>query len=85
MFQPSATLTADNAETALKAGLQAIASGQTEMDLAQLTTVDSAAVAALLAWKRAAAERGAALSFHHIPPNLRSLADLYGVSELLDH
>jgi phospholipid transport system transporter-binding protein len=83
MFQPSATLTAYNAKTALQAGLQAIATGQKEMDLGQLTTVDSAAVATLLAWKRAATERGTTLVFHHMPANLRSLADLYGVSDLL--
>ena len=83
MFQPTLALTAYNAETALHAGLRAIASGQTEIDLAQLTAVDSAAVATLLAWKRAAAERGTVLNFSHMPPNLRSLAELYGVSDLL--
>jgi phospholipid transport system transporter-binding protein len=83
MFQPNATLTAYNAKTALQAGLQAIAAGQKEMDLGQLTAVDSAAVATLLAWKRAAAERGTDLVFHRMPANLRSLADLYGVSDLL--
>lgn len=83
MFQPSATLTADNAQTALQQGLDAIAAGQTEFDLAGLTTVDSAAVATLLAWKRAAVERGADMVFHHVQSNLRSLADLYGVNEML--
>ena len=84
MFQPSATITAYNAKATLQAGLQAIAAGQKEMDLGQLTAVDSTAVATLLAWKRAAADRGAALVFHHMPVNLRSLADLYGVSDLLE-
>lgn len=83
MFQPSATLTADNAQNALQQGLDAIAAGQTEFDLEALTIVDSAAVATLLAWKRAATEKGAGLVFHHMPSNLRSLADLYGVNELL--
>lgn len=83
MFQPGATLTAINAQAALQQGLQAIAAGQKEIDLSQLTTVDSAAVATLLAWKRAAAERGTALMFHNMPVNLHSLADLYGVSDLL--
>jgi phospholipid transport system transporter-binding protein len=84
MYHPSATLTAHNAQTALQAGMQAIAAGQTEIDLGQLTVVDSAAVATLLAWKRAAAERGGSLTFHHMPTNLHSLADLYGVSDLLE-
>ena len=84
MYQPKDSLTAYNAETALQAGLQAIATGQREMDLAQLGTVDSAAVATLLAWKRAAAQQGVSLAFHHMPANLQSLADLYGVGELLE-
>lgn len=84
MFQPSETLTVYNAQTALQAGLQAIAAGQTEIDLGQLAAVDSTAVATLLAWKRAAAERGTALVFHRMPANLHSLANLYGVSDLLE-
>lgn len=83
VYQPRESLTAQNAETALQAGLQAIAGGQREIDLALLSNVDSAAVATLLAWKRAAAEKGAALTFHHMPANLQSLANLYGVDELL--
>ncbi len=43
MFQPTQTLTVDNAETALDAGLRAIAGGQTDIDFSGLTTVDSAA------------------------------------------
>lgn len=83
-YQPRESLTAQNAETALQAGLQAITAGQQEMDLALLGNVDSAAVATLLAWKRAAAEKGAPLKFHHVPANLQSLANLYGVDALLE-
>lgn len=83
MFQPIETLTAYNAEKTLQQGLLAIAAGQTDIDLAGLTVVDSAAVATLLAWKRAAADKGKPLTFHHMPPSLLSLADLYGVNELL--
>lgn len=85
MFRPTLTLTVNNAKTALEAGLHAIASGQTEIDLAQLTAVDSAAVATLLAWQRAALERGAVLTFINLPDNLLSLIALYGVSDLLHH
>ncbi|MDB5762792.1 MAG: hypothetical protein JWQ21_1787 [Herminiimonas sp.] len=85
MFRPTLTLTVNNAKTALDAGLLAIESGQTEIDLAQLTAVDSAAVATLLAWQRVASERGAPLTFHNMPANLQSLAKLYGVADLLHH
>lgn len=83
MFQPTQTLTVDNANIALDEGLHAIESGQTEIDLAQLTTVDSAGVATLLAWQRAAHTRHRPLNFRNLPASLRSLAELYGVSELL--
>ncbi|MDB5838063.1 MAG: hypothetical protein JWQ23_15 [Herminiimonas sp.] len=85
MFQPSAALTINNAKPALEAGLQAIQSGQAEFDLALLTTVDSAAVATLITWRRAAMQRGLVLRFVNVPPSLRNLADLYGVAELLHH
>jgi phospholipid transport system transporter-binding protein len=83
MFQPTLTLTVDNARIALEAGLSAIASGQTEIDLSQLTTVDSAGVATLLAWQRAAHDSHRVLRFLNLPDGLRSLAELYGVSDLL--
>jgi phospholipid transport system transporter-binding protein len=50
-----------------------------------LTAVDSAAVATLLAWQRAALERGSALRFTNLPANLQSLIELYGVADLLHH
>lgn len=83
MYRPTLTLTLSNAEPALRAGLRAIAGGQTEIDLAQLTTVDSAAVATLAAWRRAARAAGQPLRFLNFPANLRSLAHLYGVEGLL--
>ncbi len=83
MFRPTLTLTVNNAKTALEAGLRAIEAGQTEIDLAQLTAVDSAAVAPLLAWQRAAQARGRTLAFTHLPANLQSLVQLYGADHLL--
>jgi phospholipid transport system transporter-binding protein len=83
MFQPASMLTVDNAEQALAEGLRAIEGGQTEIDLAKLTKVDSAGVATLLAWHRAAQARQSALHFLNLPANLRSLSELYGVSGLL--
>lgn len=82
-YRPADSLTVQNAKTVLDAGLQAIARGQAEIDLTQLTMVDSAAVATLLAWARAAHRTGKPLVFSHTPTNLQTLADLYGVSELL--
>lgn len=83
MYRPALTLTVHNAKTVLDAGLRAIAEGQVQFDLSELTVVDSAAVATLLAWQRAAQRKGSSLVFNNVPANLQSLADLYGIAELL--
>ena len=83
MFQPGASLTFDNAKTALDAGLQAIAGGQTDIDFSSLVTVDSAAVATMLAWQRVATAKAVSLSFSNIPANLLSLISLYDVTALI--
>ena len=67
----------------LAAGLTAIEGGQHVIDFSGLTAVDSAAVAVLLAWQRAARAKSIALSFINLPDMLQSLADLYGVAGLL--
>jgi phospholipid transport system transporter-binding protein len=84
MFQPDRSLTFDNAKAVLQAGLQAISDGQVSIDFAGVTTVDSSAVATLLAWRRAAAARSTPITFENMPENLRSLVALYDVSALLD-
>ena len=53
------------------------------VDLSKVETVDSAAVSLLLAWVRQAQRHGIALSFTNVPQNLSSLANLYGVVDLL--
>jgi len=83
MFQPDFALTVNHARTAYEAGLAAISAGETEFDLAQVSAVDSAAVATLLSWRNAARKAGVVLHFNHFPPTLRTLIDLYGVTDLL--
>lgn len=85
MYRPALTLTVNNAKSVLEAGLRAIADGQTQIDLGGLTAVDSAAVATLLAWQRAAHGKGKTLVFRNLPANLQSLVDLYGLNRLLHH
>ena len=82
-FQPASSLTVDNARSVLSEGLQAIASGQHVIDFSGLTAVDSAAVAVLLSWQRAAKAKSIALSFVNLPEMLQRLTDLYGVAGLL--
>ena len=53
------------------------------VDLSGITELDSAAVSLLLEWRRGARAANREIDFVNIPANLKSLADLYGVSDLL--
>lgn len=77
------SLTMQDASIALKQGLALIAEGRTELDLGAVTELDSAAVATLLEWQRAAQARGVHLQYKNMPASLKSLAQLYGVDTLL--
>ena len=78
-----ASVTNENAGKLFEQGIAAIRSGDLTVDLDGVATVDSAAVALLLAWQRAATAEGKRLTFKGIPPGLAALADLYGVDSLL--
>ena len=85
MFSSGASLTHETARSALDAGLARIAAGDTAVDCAQLTQFDSSALAVLLAWRRAAEARSAALEIISLPAKLDSLAHAYGIASLLAH
>lgn len=53
------------------------------IDFSGVTAVDSSAVALLLEWRRRALARDKQLSFVNLPANLLALADLYGVTDLI--
>ena len=53
------------------------------VDLGGVTDVDSTAVSLLLEWQRAAQRDKRAIHFTNHPANLKSLIQLYGVTELL--
>ena len=53
------------------------------IDFAEVTGVDSSAVALLLEWRRRAQQRGKTLTYVNLPANLLALARLYGVAELI--
>ena len=52
-------------------------------DASTLKTVDSSALAVLLACRREAMAAGKTFSVHGLPARLRQLAGLYGVAELI--
>lgn len=53
------------------------------IDLGGVAAVDSSALSVLMQWSRQARTHGWTLTFSNIPENLRSLADLYDVAEML--
>jgi phospholipid transport system transporter-binding protein len=82
-FATGATLTHATARVVFEAGLAQIAAGATQVDCAALTQFDSAALAVLLGWRRAAVEHGTALEVLNLPAQLASLAVAYGIDTLL--
>lgn len=62
---------------------RALPTGDWVLDLSAIGTADSAALALLLEWQRRTREQGASFSVRGLPAGLRSLADLYGLDEIL--
>ena len=79
----SGDLTLTTVSGLLEAGRAAVAAGDCVADLSAVTRVDSAALALLFAWLRAARSAGHRLSLVNAPTALVSLASLYDVDGLL--
>jgi phospholipid transport system transporter-binding protein len=56
---------------------------QVTVDLGAVTEVDSSALSLLLEWRREAGRNRRSVRYLNLPANLKSLADLYGVTQLL--
>ena len=78
-------LTYATVSLALKATSGLFKNGAKSMrfDLADIARSDSAGAALLIEWLRAAQRNGAELSYAHLPENLRAIARVSGVAELL--
>lgn len=79
----SGRMTLDSARALLEAGAARMAEQDWVVDLAGVEAVDSSALAVLFGWMREAARAGRRLSVAHLPAQLASLADLYGVTDVL--
>ena len=73
----------ENAPQVAELGRAAIAGGDAHVDLSGVVRCDSSAIAVLLEWQRAAAAQGLTLAVQGAPAALRSLAAVYGVTEVL--
>lgn len=76
-------LTMRSITAVLEESARAFAGEEIVVDLAGVTEVDSSAVSLLLEWRRAARAASRKIEFENLPENLKSLADLYGVSDLI--
>jgi phospholipid transport system transporter-binding protein len=79
----SGPVTLANVAGLLEEARPALADGVSAVDLGDVTELDSSLLAALLAWMREAKARGRPLLFARLPQDLVTLAQLYGVAELL--
>ena len=76
-------VTLANVAQVLEDGYGAIRDGAGAVDLAGVTELDSSLLATLLAWLREAAQAGRTLRLDNLPAGLITIAQLYGVDELL--
>jgi phospholipid transport system transporter-binding protein len=76
-------ITMGNVTAVLAESSKLFASSNLLVDLAGVTEVDSAAVSLLLEWRREAAKANRRINYANVPANLKSLAELYGVSHLI--
>jgi phospholipid transport system transporter-binding protein len=75
----------ENAVALLASGNELFTAPQVTLDLAAVTEVDSSALSLLLEWRREAIRNGRTIRYLNLPANLRSLAELYGVAELISN
>jgi phospholipid transport system transporter-binding protein len=79
----SGAVTLGNAGGLLEEGRRHLAEGVQTVDLGEVSEMDSALLALLLAWLRDARSRGRELVFANLPESLNTIARLYGVDALL--
>lgn len=73
----------ENALALREDGLRLFTQTEVTLDLSGVTEVDSAAVSLLFEWRRAALAANRSIRYVNLPDNLKSLAQLYGVTELV--
>ena len=79
----SGPVTLANAASLLDEGRRHLADGVQTVDLGEVSDMDSALLALLLAWVREARVHERSVHFTNLPESLRTIARLYGVDRLL--
>lgn len=79
----SGPVTLANVASLLEEGRRHLAEGVQTVDLGEVSEMDSALLALLLAWLREAKARTQPIAFANLPESLLTIARLYGVDRLL--
>ncbi len=79
----SGPVTLGNVAALLDEGRRHLAEGVQLVDLGEVTELDSALLALILAWTRDARGHERQIAFANLPQSLRTIARLYGVERLL--
>lgn len=79
----SGSVTLQNVTAVTDAGLVHVREGVSRVDLAGVSELDSSLLAALLVWIREAGLKKNPLTVENLPKGLQTLAELYGVEQLL--
>jgi phospholipid transport system transporter-binding protein len=82
-LEVDAPMTLATASALLAEGIAACAEGPMVFDLGRVAEVDSSSLAVVFGWQRAARERGGSIRIVNPPQDLLSLADVYGVADLV--
>jgi phospholipid transport system transporter-binding protein len=82
-IEVTAAMTLANARALLDKGNAHLSRPDNLFDLAQVKEVDSSGLSVIFGWVRAAAKQGRKVRIINPPHNLLSLAELYGVTDLL--
>lgn len=80
-YRVTAPMTYATAAQLLAQGKAVITTGETVFDLAGVSQADSAALAVILGWQRAAGQGRIRLT--NLPRSILSLAELYSIDDLL--
>lgn len=74
----------DAVNALLKTSQQFALNTNTVVDFSDVKEIDTAAISLILEWKRRAKRENSAFILTNMPDNLKSLAALYGVTEILN-
>jgi phospholipid transport system transporter-binding protein len=79
----SGPVTLSNVARVLEEGRQHLEEGVRQVDLSEITEMDSSLLALLVSWLREARNHKREIAFINLPESLQTIARLYGVDELL--